>query len=87
MTIFPWEQPKSAQPKYRIQGWLRGLKRVWRENEEVRIRMPLDGPVSTEELAHHQGFVDEQRNCLMELGENCEELLGSCQELEMSFSA
>ena len=76
LRISDREDPNEKPLKYRIPGWLRGLKQIRRENEGVRIRMPLEGPVSTEELEHDQGIVDEESNRCMELKEDLEEFVG-----------
>lgn len=57
MTVLAVESTRAAPPRYRIPGWLRGLEQVRRTNREVLIRMPLVGPISTEERAKRQEIV------------------------------
>ena len=74
------QDSNAAPPKYRIPGWLRGLKLVRRANDMVRIGMPLEGPVSTEELERDQGIVDEDENFWKELLEDHDEFIGWYKE-------
>lgn len=77
---FASEETKDAPPKYMIPGWLRGLKHVRRKNEKVRIRMPLTGPVSTEQLSEDQKVVDKALDTLREVKEDIEKLNGQMQK-------
>lgn len=76
MTVHELPLIEAAPPRYKIPIWLRGLKQVRRKNEKVLIRMPLKGPISTEELAWDQEDRGEIVNLLMEMKEDVQELQG-----------
>lgn len=80
MTVRASELTMEAPPNYKIPGWLRGLKQCRRKNERVLIRMPLKGPVSTEELAKEQEDRGEISNLLREIKEDCQDLRGCLTE-------
>ncbi len=72
MTVRASDGEESAPPKFTIPGWLRGLEQIRWGNENVRIRMPLEGPVSTEELARNQMGRDDVEDTNRELWEDLE---------------
>ena len=74
MTVQASELTEAAPPAYKIPIWLRGLKQVRRKNEKVLIRMPLKGPVSTEELSRDQEDGGEMVNTCREIWEDIENL-------------
>ena len=74
------ECPRAEPPKYKILPWLRSLKQVRRENEKVLIRMPLQGSISTEELAQEQKDMSEIMTKLREIREDLEELQGCLRD-------
>lgn len=74
MTVQASELTEAAPPAYKIPIWLRGLKQVRRKNEKVLIRMPLKGPVSTEELSRDQEDRGETENTYREIREDLENL-------------
>lgn len=80
MTVCASEPIEAAPPKYRFPLLLRGLKHVRRRNENVLIRLPAKGPMSTEELAEEQSDIGEVLNCLREVRENIEDLEGSLRD-------
>lgn len=71
---------EAAPPRYKIPIWLRGLKHVRRKNEKVLIRMPLKGPISTEELEQDQEDRGELLNLLIEVKEDIQALRGFLEE-------
>lgn len=82
MTLRVEELEEIAPPTYKIPSWLRGLKYVRRRsNEKVLIRMPADGPISTEQLEWDQRDMGQVLNILEEMKEDVAEMLGSLTEL------
>ena len=81
MIVRPYDTMGPVPPpKYKIPLWLRGLKQVRRGNEKVFIRMPLKGPISTEELARDQEDRGEFSNELRESIEDAQEVQGCLRE-------
>ena len=80
MTVRASDPTEAAPPHYKIPGWLRGLKQIRRNNQNVLVRMPWKGPVSTEELAKEQEDRGEMSNLLRELREDIRELRGCLDE-------
>lgn len=74
MTVHASELTKAAPPVHKIPVWLRGLKQVRRKNKEVLVRMPLNGPVSTEELSRDQKDRGAISNTFREIQEDIEDL-------------
>ncbi len=80
MIMDAYEVTESAPSKYKIPLWLRGLKQVRYANKEVLIRMPLEGPISTEELARDQEDRGKLLNLLREIREDVQEAQGCFRE-------
>ena len=74
MTVCASERTEAAPPGYKILVWLRGLKQVRRKNARVLVRMPLESPVSTEELAREQEDRGRIANICGEIREDIEDL-------------
>ena len=74
MTVLGSELTEAAPPVYKIPIWLRGLKQVRRKNEKALIRMPLKGPISTEELSKDQEDRGAMVNTCQEIREDIEDL-------------
>lgn len=82
MTLSVEELEKISPPSYKIPRWLRGLKEVRRRsNEKVLIRMPVKGPISTEQLERDQQDMGNISNCIAEMKEDVAEMLGDLAEL------
>ena len=67
---------ETAPPKYKVPRYLRGLKLVRWKNKKVCIRMPANGPISTEELAKAQEGENDFANHCKEMDEDCDESRG-----------
>ncbi len=80
MIVKVYEVTESTPPKYKIPLWLRGLKQVRYGNKKVLIRMPLEGPISTEELARGQEDRGRLLNVLREIREDVQEAQGCLRE-------
>ena len=74
MTVRVSELTEAAPPVHKIPVWLRGLKQVRRKNKKVLVRMPLKGPVSTEELSRDQEERGAITNMCREIREDIEDL-------------
>lgn len=74
------EWPRAEPPTYKILPWLRSLKQLRRTNEKVLIRMPLQGSISTGELAREQEDTGEVFTQLREIMEDLEELQGCLKD-------
>ena len=75
------ESEEIAPPTYNIPGWLRGLKQVRRKNDRVLIRMPLKGPISTEQLSRDQEDKGPLTNFIRETREDMERLKAFLSEV------
>lgn len=81
MALFAWEVTEVVPPPtYKTRLWLRGLKQVRRKNENVLIRMPSNGPISTKDLAEEQEDRGEISNRFREIREDIRELQGCLRE-------
>ena len=74
MTVDASELTQAAPPVPKIHVWLRGLKQVRRNNQNVLVKMPLNGPLSTEELSRDQEDRGAISNTCREIREDIEDL-------------
>ena len=74
MTVDASELTRAAPPAHKVSVWLRGLKQVRRINRNVLVKMPLNGLVSTEELARDQEDRGAISNICREIQEDIEDL-------------